>query len=150
SQRLQFLFDPAPEAALEYHARVQLAALPDVIGSSWIRQSHSSQKYEYMLRSLHIRDFVIVEQTELHFDAGFSVFTGETGAGKSILIDALALTLGARGDSGAIREGAAKADISAIFDVPASLHPLLAELELDDDELVLRRVIDRSGKSRAF
>ncbi len=103
-----------------------------------------------MLRSLHIRDFVIVEQTELHFDAGFSVFTGETGAGKSILIDALALTLGARGDSGAIREGAAKADISAIFDVPASLHPLLAELELDDDELVLRRVIDRSGKSRAF
>lgn len=103
-----------------------------------------------MLRSLHIRDFVIVEQTELHFDAGFSVFTGETGAGKSILIDALALTLGARGDSAAIREGADKADISAIFDVPPSLHPMLEELELDDEELVLRRVIDRSGKSRAF
>lgn len=103
-----------------------------------------------MLRSLHIRDFVIVEQTELQFDAGFSVFTGETGAGKSILIDALALTLGARGDSGAIREGADKADISAIFDVPSSLHELLAELELDDDELVLRRVIDRAGKSKAF
>ncbi|HBP31205.1 DNA repair protein RecN [Advenella sp. FME57] len=105
-----------------------------------------------MLRSLHIRDFVIVEQTELHFDAGFSVFTGETGAGKSILIDALALTLGARGDSGAIREGADKADISAIFDVPGSLRALLAEQELEpeDDQLVLRRVIDRAGKSRAF
>ena len=103
-----------------------------------------------MLRSLHIRDFVIVEQTELQFDAGFSVFTGETGAGKSILIDALALTLGSRGDSGAIREGADKADISAIFDIPASLRGLLIEQELDDDQLVLRRVIDRSGKSRAF
>jgi len=105
-----------------------------------------------MLRSLHIRDFVIVEQTELHFDAGFSVFTGETGAGKSILIDALALTLGARGDSGAIREGVDKADISAIFDVPDSLRSLLAEQELEpeDDQLVLRRVIDRAGKSRAF
>jgi len=105
-----------------------------------------------MLRSLHIRDFVIVEQTELHFDAGFSVFTGETGAGKSILIDALALTLGARGDSGAIRDGADKADISAIFDVPDSLRALLAEQELEpeDDQLVLRRVVDRAGKSRAF
>lgn len=103
-----------------------------------------------MLRSLHIRDFVIVEQTELQFDAGFSVFTGETGAGKSILIDALALTLGARGDSTAIREGADKADISALFDVPPSLREMLAELELDDDELVLRRVIDRAGKSKAF
>lgn len=105
-----------------------------------------------MLRSLHIRHFVIVEQTDLQFDAGFSVFTGETGAGKSILIDALALTLGARGDSGAIREGADKADISAVFDVPATLRPLLEALELDqnEDELVLRRVIDRAGKSKAF
>ncbi|MGU9949290.1 AAA family ATPase, partial [Bordetella avium] len=62
-----------------------------------------------MLRTLHIRDFVIVEQTEIHFGAGFTVFTGETGAGKSILIDALALALGERGDASVLREGAARA-----------------------------------------
>lgn len=104
-----------------------------------------------MLRTLHIRDFVIVEQTEIHFGAGFTVFTGETGAGKSILIDALALALGERGDASVLREGAARADITAIFDTPAHLSAWLAERELEPaEELSLRRVIDAQGRSRAY
>jgi DNA repair protein RecN (Recombination protein N) len=70
-----------------------------------------------MLRTLSIRDFVIVDTIELEFSAGFTVFTGETGAGKSILIDALTLALGGRGDASVVREGAAKADITADFAV---------------------------------
>ncbi len=68
-----------------------------------------------MLRTLAIRDFVIVDVLELEFSSGFSVLTGETGAGKSILIDALSLALGGRGDASMVRESAAKADISAEF-----------------------------------
>lgn len=104
-----------------------------------------------MLRTLHIRDFVIVDQAEIHFDNGFTVFSGETGAGKSILIDALSLTLGSRGDASVLREGAKKADITAIFDPPPALRDWLREHELDtDDALVLRRVIDNQGRSRSF
>lgn len=104
-----------------------------------------------MLRTLHIRDFVIVEQTEIHFGPGFTVFSGETGAGKSILVDALALALGERGDVSVLREGAARADITAVFDTPPALRAWLAEREIDaDDELALRRVIDAQGRSRAY
>lgn len=104
-----------------------------------------------MLRTLHIRDFVIVEQTEIHFGPGFTVFSGETGAGKSILIDALALALGERGDVSVLREGAARADITAVFDTPPALRAWLAEREIDaDDELALRRVVDAQGRSRAY
>lgn len=104
-----------------------------------------------MLRTLHIRDFVIVDQAEIQFETGFTVFSGETGAGKSILIDALSLALGARGDASVLREGATRTDISAVFDPPASLHPWLQEHEFDlDDALVLRRVVDSQGRSRAF
>ncbi len=104
-----------------------------------------------MLRTLHIRDFVIVDQAELHFEPGFTVFSGETGAGKSILVDALSLALGARGDVTVLREGATRTDITAVFEPPASLHSWLRERELDaDDALVLRRVIDSQGRSRAF
>jgi len=104
-----------------------------------------------MLRTLHIRDFVIVEQTEIHFGPGFTVFSGETGAGKSILVDALALALGERGDASMLREGAARADITAVFDTPKTLHAWLEEREIDaDDELALRRVIDAQGRSRAY
>src|SRR5690606_35791450 len=85
------------------------------------------------------------------FDAGFTVFSGETGAGKSILIDALSLALGARSDTGFIREGAARADISAVFDAPDSLTAWLTEHDFDpDDDLILRRTIDRQGRSRAY
>lgn len=104
-----------------------------------------------MLRSLHIRDFVIVDQTEIHFESGFTVFSGETGAGKSILIDALSLALGARGDATMIREGAARTDISAVFEVPNELRETLAGQDLDpDDPLVLRRVIDSQARSRSY
>jgi DNA repair protein RecN (Recombination protein N) len=104
-----------------------------------------------MLRGLHIRDFVIVTEADISFEAGFTVFSGETGAGKSILIDALALTLGERADSSVLREGASRAEISAVFETPESLIPWLTEHDLHaDHELVLRRVIDAQGRSRAY
>jgi DNA repair protein RecN (Recombination protein N) len=105
-----------------------------------------------VLRFLIVRDFVIVESLELDFAAGFTVLTGETGAGKSILIDALALALGERGDAGVVRQGARQAEISADFDAPAPLAAWLAEHELASEEggCILRRVIDASGRSRAF
>ena len=108
-----------------------------------------------MLRLLSLRDFVIVSSLDVEFDGGFSVLTGETGAGKSILIDALQLALGSRGDAGVVREGAARAEIGAEFDAPAGLSAWLEEsgLEAGPDEpgrLLLRRTIDAQGKSRAW
>ncbi len=104
-----------------------------------------------MLRGLHIRDFVIVTEADINFEAGFTVFSGETGAGKSILIDALALTLGERADSSVLREGASRAEISAVFETPATLIEWLTEHDLHaEHELVLRRVIDAQGRSRAY
>src|SRR5487761_2715461 len=107
-----------------------------------------------MLRTLSIRDFVIVDSLELEFHSGFTVLTGETGAGKSILIDALALALGERGDAAVVRAGCERADICAEFDIqplPELARWLrAAELEGDPDSIMLRRVIDRSGRSRAF
>jgi DNA repair protein RecN (Recombination protein N) len=106
-----------------------------------------------MLRRLCLRDFVIVRELEVDFDAGFSVLTGETGAGKSILIDALQLALGSRGDALVVREGAARADISAAFDAPLSLKSWLVEGGFDNDggdELLLRRTVDSGAKSRAW
>ncbi|MCV2366571.1 DNA repair protein RecN [Roseateles oligotrophus] len=105
-----------------------------------------------MLRRLSLRDFVIVPELELDFSAGFSVLTGETGAGKSILVDALQLALGSRGDAGVVREGATRAEISAEFDRPEHLSAWLEEAGFDagDGSLLLRRVIDAQGKSRAW
>ena len=107
-----------------------------------------------MLRSLSIRDFVIVDRIELEFAPGFTALTGETGAGKSILIDALALALGERGDANVVRQGAKKAEIAAEFDVDGTrgLKRWLDENDLsgDDDGFLLRRVIDSGGRSRAF
>ena len=107
-----------------------------------------------MLQSLSIRDFVIVSQLDLEFEAGFTVLTGETGAGKSILIDALSLALGARGEGGVTRVGCEKAEISATFYIAnhAQAQAWLnqCELEADAGELVLRRVMYADGRSRAF
>lgn len=107
-----------------------------------------------MLLSLSIRDFVIVRQLDLEFKSGFTVLTGETGAGKSILIDALSLALGARAEGGVTRTGCDKAEISAMFDI-ANLPEAKAwlqqsEIEGDVGELVLRRVMYADGRSRAF
>lgn len=106
-----------------------------------------------MLRHLTIRDFVIVDRLELEFSTGFGALTGETGAGKSILIDALALALGERADAGVIRSGCEKAEVAATFDV-ARLPEVAAWLKANDlegdDELLLRRVVDAGGRSRAY
>lgn len=103
------------------------------------------------LKRLALRDFVIVRELELELAEGFSVLTGETGAGKSILVDALQLALGARAESAVVREGAARTEISAEFDLPASLVPWLQEAGFDaGDALLLRRTVDGQGKSRAW
>ena len=107
-----------------------------------------------MLRALSIRDYVIVERLDLELADGFTALTGETGAGKSILVDALALALGGRAEANVVRTGAAKADISADFDAAAlpGVREWLAaqELEEGDGTCIVRRTIDASGRSRAF
>ncbi|WP_349357674.1 DNA repair protein RecN [Stappia sp.] len=106
-----------------------------------------------MLAALAIRDIVLIDRLELTFGAGMSVLTGETGAGKSILLDALSLALGGRGDAGLVRHGETQGHISAAFDVPMA-HPvrrLLAESDLEaDGDVILRRVQAEDGRSRAF
>ena len=106
-----------------------------------------------MLSALSIRDVVLIEQLDLSFGSGLTVLTGETGAGKSILLDSLGLALGGRTDAGLVRSGAAQASVAACFAPPPG-HPalaLLAEQGLAaEDEIVLRRVVGRDGRSRAF
>ncbi|OYU45220.1 MAG: DNA repair protein RecN, partial [Burkholderiales bacterium PBB4] len=103
------------------------------------------------LRRIVLRDFVIVSELELDLETGFTVLTGETGAGKSILIDALQLVTGSRADSGVIREGANRTDVTAEFDTPAGVLGLLQEAGFDaHDTLLLRRTVDLQGKSRAW
>ncbi len=110
-----------------------------------------------MLRFLNIQDFVIIDRMEMEFAPGFTVLTGETGAGKSILIDALSLALGERGDAGEVRNGSKRAEISAEFDVSKSpeLVDWLRENDLeghgdDDNVCLMRRVIEIGGRSRGF
>ena len=103
------------------------------------------------LRHISLRDFVIVRELDLNLSQGFSVLTGETGAGKSILIDALQMALGERADSGAVREGASRCEVSAEFDCPAQAHALLEDAGFEvSDTLLLRRSVDTQGKSRAW
>jgi DNA repair protein RecN (Recombination protein N) len=107
-----------------------------------------------MLRRLTISDFVIVERLELEFASGFTVLTGETGAGKSILIDALALALGERADPVSVRQGATRADITAEFEIDGNraFASWLTDCDLagDNDVCLLRRVVESSGRSRGF
>ncbi|TBR08190.1 MAG: DNA repair protein RecN [Rugosibacter sp.] len=105
-----------------------------------------------MLQRLIIRDFVIVDQLELEFGHGFGALTGETGAGKSILIDALSLALGERADASIIRAGAERAEITAEFDVAAdsALARWLQTNDFDATTCLLRRIVDQSGRSRAY
>ena len=106
-----------------------------------------------MLSHLSIRDIVLIEKLEIDFGSGLSVLTGETGAGKSILLDALSLALGARGDATLVRHGAAQGHVTAAFDVPPN-HPartLLADNAIDDDgDIILRRVQSADGRTRVF
>jgi DNA repair protein RecN (Recombination protein N) len=106
-----------------------------------------------MLTRLSIRDIVLIDRLDIDFASGLSVLTGETGAGKSILLDAFALALGARGDAGLVRAGAEQGQVTAAFDI-ATDHPALALLRDNDipheDELILRRVQLADGRTRAF
>jgi len=103
------------------------------------------------LRHISLRDFVIVRELDLDLSKGFSVLTGETGAGKSILIDALQMALGERADSGAVREGAVRCEVSAEFDCPPQAHAVLEDAGFEvSDTLLLRRSVDTQGKSRAW
>lgn len=104
------------------------------------------------LRHLSLRDFVIVRELELALEPGFTALTGETGAGKSILVDAMQLALGGRGDVLWVREGASRCEISAEFDASPALHPWLQDNGMDSGEptLLLRRSIDAAGRSRGW
>jgi DNA repair protein RecN (Recombination protein N) len=106
-----------------------------------------------MLARLSIRDIVLIERLDIEFSRGLAVLTGETGAGKSILLDAFALALGGRGDAGLVRHGVEQGQVTASFDVPKG-HPatkILAENGLDDTgEMILRRVQLADGRTRAF
>lgn len=106
-----------------------------------------------MLAALSIRDIVLIERLDIDFSRGLTVLTGETGAGKSILLDSLALALGGRGDAGLVRHGAAQGQVTAVFDVAAD-HParrLLAENDIDaSGDVIVRRVQAADGRTRAF
>ena len=106
-----------------------------------------------MLASLAIRDVVLIERLDLAFGPGLTTLTGETGAGKSILLDSLGLALGQRAESGMVRAGQSQASVAAAFHPPAG-HPafdMLREQGIEpDDDLVLRRVVQADGRSRAF
>jgi len=106
-----------------------------------------------MLTQLTVSNYAIAERVELQFSHGMTALTGETGAGKSIVLDALGLAMGGRADAGAVRHGAKRADITATFDVSriAEAREWLEEHELDDEnDCILRRVISKDGRSRAF
>src|ERR1700676_592669 len=106
-----------------------------------------------MLVRLAIRDIVLIDQLDLEFGGGLSILTGETGAGKSILLDALSLALGARGDGALVRQGQAQGQVTAVFDLAGS-HPavlLARERNIETDgELMLRRVQLADGRTRAY
>jgi DNA repair protein RecN (Recombination protein N) len=107
-----------------------------------------------MLRELYVRDLALIEKAQLEFDSGLNVLTGETGAGKTVLVEALGLLLGGRGDSGLVRPGAEKMELEAAFDLEDA--DLIKErvrdegLELDGEEIIIRRVMGSDGKGRCY
>jgi DNA repair protein RecN (Recombination protein N) len=105
-----------------------------------------------VLRALDIRDFVLIDHASLELADGFTVLTGETGAGKSILVDAIELLVGGRGDAAMVRDSAERAELSGEFEVSKAMSAWLAERDLagDPGQLILRRSIDRAGRSRCF
>src|SRR3954466_8214919 len=107
-----------------------------------------------MLRALELRDYVLIDKASLELEPGFSVLTGETGAGKSILVDAIELLVGGKGDAALVREGCERAELSAEFDLDAqkALIGWIGEHDLagDPGRLILRRTIDRAGRTRCF
>ena len=107
-----------------------------------------------MLCSLSIRNVVLIDRLDLEFSAGFSVLTGETGAGKSILLDSLGLVLGSRAETSLIRRGEDKLSVTAVFSLPPAGHPLYRlaeEYDLDlEDELVIKRTLDVNGRGKIF
>ena len=106
-----------------------------------------------MLRGLTIRDILLIDRLDLEFQPGLNVLTGETGAGKSILLDSLGVVLGWRGRADVVREGAEQGEVTAVFDLPANhqVFALLDEAGLrSDDELVMRRVSGRDGRKQGF
>ena len=108
-----------------------------------------------MIRELHIRNLALIEDVQVEFSDGFSVFTGETGAGKSILVGAIGLLLGERASSEQVRSGSDEAEVSGVFELTAMREPL-ADLfarnavTVKGGECIVRRVISRSGKNRAY
>src|SRR6202049_406811 len=106
-----------------------------------------------MLTRLSIRDIVLIDRLDIDFTSGLAVLTGETGAGKSILLDAFALALGARGDVALVRQGTEQGQVTAAFELPSG-HPARALMAANDipaeDELILRRVQFADGRTRAF
>ncbi|MCP3997042.1 MAG: AAA family ATPase, partial [bacterium] len=105
-----------------------------------------------MLRDLHIRNLAVLEEASIEFGQGFNVLSGETGAGKSIVVDSLALLSGVRASSDLIRTGAESLTVTGFFDPDPAAHRLLGEvgLEGDGEELVIRREVTRSGRNRVF
>src|SRR5271165_2530530 len=119
---------------------------------STIRSFHPDPA-SLMLSRLSIRDVVLIDQLDLEFSAGLTILTGETGAGKTILLDALALALGARGDGGLVRHGQAQGQVTAVFELPSghAAHALLEGQDIEvGEELILRRVQLADGRTRAY
>jgi len=130
-----------------------IANLKDVVARPNPGMTGLTGRARFMLSRLSIRDIVLIDRLDIDFAGGLSVLTGETGAGKSILLDAFALALGARGDQTLVRQGAEQGQVAAAFEVAAD-HPAHALLKVNDiaveDELILRRVQFADGRTRAF
>src|SRR3954463_10580606 len=137
-----------------YASRLRLrTSLDRLARGRRVHPNHIIRNRSRMLARLSIRDIVLIERLDIEFCRGLAVLTGETGAGKSILLDAFALALGGRGDAGLVRHGVEQGQVTATFDVPKGhlAAAILADNGLDDNgEMILRRVQLADGRTRAF